>query len=226
MCLKAEVTAWPSIPSHYYCYLVPKRTVPQVQHKQLAYPLWWLFASSSLQGAPVHTFLSSSMAATQIKLWEVIACVRVWTPALCLLCAVFPAATFAGATCELYSLSVIKILCKAILEPHTGFVMCLIVFVGVFLCHSVSVCICVCACLCVKQAKRGSCANGLRGPPTEALFSKQHTEKGWRSQTRRDTHHLRGDWCLSPSSSSFFCKTRRTSSQCPISPLLWKKGNS
>lgn len=150
-------------------------------------------------------------------------CVCAWTPAWCLLCAVFPAATFAGATCELYSLSVIKILYKAILEPHAGFRMCLIVFVGVFLCHSVSVCICACACLCVKRAIRGSCASGLRGPPTEALFSKQRTEKGWRSQTRRDTHHLRGDWCLSPSSSSFFCETRRTSGQCPISPLTAMK---
>lgn len=75
-------------------------------------------------------------------------CVCVWTPAWCLLCAVFPAATFAGATCELCSLGVIKILYKAILEPHTGFnvldCVCRCVFVPFSECVHMRVCMSLC----------------------------------------------------------------------------------
>lgn len=34
-----------------------------------------------------------------------------------------------------------------------------------------------CACLCVTQVIRGDCSEGLCGPPTEALFSKQQMEQ-------------------------------------------------
>lgn len=72
-------------------------------------------AASSRQGAPAHTFLCPSMAATQIHQWEVNtrACVYVREVAFVAVC-VFPSVPCAGATGELDSVSVIEILCTVI----------------------------------------------------------------------------------------------------------------
>lgn len=52
-----------------------KQTQLQLQYKQPTCKVWWLFAASSPQGSPAHTFLCPGTAAAQIKLWEVSACV-------------------------------------------------------------------------------------------------------------------------------------------------------
>lgn len=147
------------------------------------------------RGAPAHTFLHPSTAATQIKLWEASVCAFMCTSGgVCCCVCVFPAVASAGATGKLDSVCVsLDFFIRSSLQLQTGLIYMLWFNTSVSLCVWASLCFIFCMNLCVLQVMRGYCSGGLNGPPTEALSSEQQMEKErqgsqwWRDSTSTET---------------------------------------
>lgn len=133
-----------------------KHKVLRLLYKHLTYPVWWVFAASSLQGAPAHTFLSPIMVATQIKLWEVSVCVHACTRGgVCYrVCSqLLPLQVLRASLTQCVSL---KYFIRSSQQLQTGLicVVCFNVSVRVCLCPSKYTYVCVCVSVCYTGQKR------------------------------------------------------------------------